>query len=178
MPCGMAASAWRWCVAHSPTTRRLLRKPSASSSRQSSAPLRHPSCQYCPSCGNQGVRLLWRSLKTSSRSPRRTRRTRPRLRPVTRTIRLIGTPSAPIRWIQHVGFLAPLKAFELQTFRRRQNTGIQLRVADSSSYGRDCATDGGQTRIACVLQKVPTVGNLGRIRKRFGNRLSVSAVRE
>ncbi|MEX1663837.1 hypothetical protein AB4874_19990, partial [Thioclava sp. 15-R06ZXC-3] len=35
---------------------------------------------------------------------------------------------------QHVGFLAPLKAFELQAFRRRQNAGIQFSAAGRSSY--------------------------------------------
>lgn len=38
------------------------------------------------------------------------------------------------------------------------------------------STDGGQKRITCVLQELPTVGNLGCIRKRFRNRLPVSTV--
>lgn len=69
-----------------------------------------------------------------------------------------------------------LKAFELQVFRRRQNAGIQHGTAGRSSYGGHCSTDGGQKRIALVLKEMPKVGNLGRIRECFGNRLSVSAV--
>lgn len=72
--------------------------------------------------------------------------------------------------------MAPLKTFELQALRRSQNAGVQLGAAGRSSYGGHCATDGGQKRIARVLQEVPTVGNLDRIRKRFGNRLPVSAI--
>ena len=89
---------------------------------------------------------------------------------------LDGHTFGPHALDHHVGLLAPLKTFELQALRRSQNAGVQLGAAGRSSYGGHCATDGGQKRIARVLQEMPTVGNLGRIRKRFGDCLPVSAV--
>lgn len=90
-------------------------------------------------------------------------------------------PDDPLDWYafgphaldQQVGFLAPLKAVELEAFRRRQDGWFQLGAA---GYGGHCATDGGLERVARVLQEVPTIGNLGRVRTRFGNCLSIPAV--
>lgn len=97
LPASIAFSARRCRVAHSPTTRRLPPKPEVRSRRQSSVALRHPPTQSSSSRSNQGVRPFWRTRKTSSRSPHTIWRTRPRLSPVVRTMRLTGTPSLVMR---------------------------------------------------------------------------------
>ena len=150
----ITASARRWRVAHSPTTRRLPWKPSAHSLRQSSAPFRQPSCQCLSRAGNQGVRLFCRRRKTSSRSPRSTRRTSLRLSPVMRTIRLMGTPSRPI--------LKPLILPPLCSGQdARGEFGMTGHLADLRHRAADCR----QERIACVVEKVPAVGDLYGVRK-------------
>lgn len=130
--CKTALSARRCRVAHSPTFRRLPPKPEARSRRQSSAALRHPATHSCSSCGSHGVKPFRRTRKTSSRSPRTIRRTRPRLSPSFTTIELLNqsldAPTAhnPLdrnTFIGHsldrlVGLLASLEAFVLQTLGR------------------------------------------------------------
>ena len=87
-----AFSARRRRAVHSETTRRHPRKPWRFKRRQSSQPFRAPACHWPSSHSRQGSKELSRDRKTSERWPLSTRRTRPRLWPVSRTISLIDAP--------------------------------------------------------------------------------------
>jgi len=148
-PDSTALSARRCRVAHSPTTRRLPPKPDARSRRQSSVALRHPATQSRSGRGSQGVRLFWRTRKTSSRSPSTIRRTRPRLSPSFATIDPLDqsldaqTPRDALDRNAFAGhapdgvirLLAALEAFVLQALGRGEHCRVKFRRTDSAA---DC----------------------------------------
>ena len=77
---------------------------------------------------------------------------------------------------QSIGLLAALEALILQSFRRCQKLGVECLRADRLADGRHIPLHGRQKGCAPVLQEMPTICHLKRLRQGARDGAAITAV--
>ena len=168
----LACSARRRRVDHAPTTRSDPWKSFFCNCRQSAAPFRQPPSQSASRSGRYASSELFRTRKTSPRHPRTICRTVPRLRPVRRTICLIGTPS--VARAMTVALASSRRRYPSYCSRSADvEVWIDRRRADRPPDLPHRFADRVEERAAGVLHQMPTIGDLGGVRQCLRNRFAI-----
>ena len=153
LPDGPAVSTRRCRVAHSPTTRRLPPNPAARSRRHNCAPLkRQPGGQaVLAEAENVFALAADNPAGHAAAEPGRAHD------PLARNSVVGHVPDHP------VDRLPALKAFVVQPFGRREQPRVESGGADGAVDSRHLSPHGGEKGCACVLEKMPAIGDLERL---------------